>query len=86
MRLIQLTSIALAALVTGGCAADLTCDEPQAYELAEEGVRVTAPEDLDQLEVSRETPIPKASPRDPRPDGSPCLDLPPTINSELSID
>lgn len=86
MRLIRLTSMALAALVCGACGSNITCDEPKAYEAAREGVRVNAPEDLDQLEASRETPIPKASPRDPRPEGSPCLDLPPTVQSSSTSD
>ena len=67
--------------LSAGCSVDLTCDEPQEYEFAQAGTRVTAPDDLDQLESSREQPIPKASPRDPRPQGSPCLDLPPTLRS-----
>ena len=83
MRLIRITSIACIALATGACGSNLTCDEPQAYEFAEEGVRIVAPEGLDNLEASKEVPIPKASPRDPRPEGSPCLDLPPTIQGNI---
>ena len=81
MRLIRLTSMVVVTLACGACGSNITCDEPQLYESAREGVRVVAPDDLDQLEASRETPIPKASPRDPRPEGSPCLDLPPTISA-----
>ena len=81
MRLIRLTSMVAVALACGACGSNITCDEPKRYESAREGVRVVAPDDLDQLEASLETPIPKASPRDPRPEGSPCLDLPPTIQA-----
>ena len=72
--------LGLIALATGACAADLTCDDPQLYQDAVEGRRVTAPEDLDNLQSAREIQIPRASPRDPRPPGSPCLDLPPTLS------
>lgn len=72
------------ALVTSACSSNLSCEEPQAYQFASETERVVAPDDLDQLQASRETPIPKASPRDPRPPGSPCIDLPPTVKSAKS--
>lgn len=81
MRLIQQTSTLLAALACGACSSTMTCDDPERYEAARHGVRVTAPEDLDQLQASRETPIPEASPRDPRPADAPCIDLPPTIQA-----
>lgn len=84
MNVLRLT-ILLSALALGtGCSVDLTCDEPEAYEFARPSAKVTAPDDLDQLEASREQPIPKASPQDPRPPGSPCLDLPPTLQSSGS--
>lgn len=56
-----------------------SCDEVRSYQLAAEGKRIETPDDLDGLEPLREMPLPKASPRPPRPEGSPCLDLPPSV-------
>jgi uncharacterized lipoprotein len=56
-----------------------SCDEVKRYQLAAEGKRIETPDDLDDLEPLREMPLPKASPRPERPDGSPCLDLPPSV-------
>ncbi|MFQ3361949.1 MAG: hypothetical protein ACI85X_000109 [Woeseiaceae bacterium] len=68
----------------GGCAADLTCDEPQKYQAATESNKISSPEGLDQLRQDREMTIGRASPRDPRPVNSPCLDAPPKILSQSS--
>ena len=58
---------------------DLSCDEVSLYQLAAESERVRAPEDLDDLDPLREIPLPEASPRPDRPEGSPCLDRPPAV-------
>ena len=58
---------------------DLSCDKPQRYQAAVEAGRVQTPDDLDELDQFKELPLPEASPRPPRPEGSPCLDLPPSI-------
>jgi hypothetical protein len=80
--LILLTIIpVLAALAACGGTPELSCDEVQSYQLAVEGKRIETPEDLDGLNELREMPLPEASPRPPRPEGSPCLDLPPSILS-----
>jgi len=66
--------------VFAGCASkDLSCDDVEAYERAQGGARIDAPDDLDELEASKEMRVAHASPRDPRPEGSPCLDLPPAL-------
>ena len=65
-----------------GCAKDMTCDDVQRYQKAREGARIDAPEGLDQLDASKESTVPSASPRDPRAEGLPCLDLPPVLQSE----
>ena len=80
MRPTILLSASLIALLSG-CAQSLTCDDPQPYQAAIETNKVAAPEGLDGLEESREMRIPRASPQDPRPPGSPCLDLPPPLRS-----
>ncbi len=81
--LLKVLATLSAALVTGGCGIggeiDNTCDEVRSYQLATEGRRIEAPEDLDELDPFREMPLPQASPRPPRPAGRPCLDLPPSI-------
>ena len=79
MRCVRHIGVLTALALSSACSVDLTCDEPQAYEYAREGKRIVAPDDLDQLEAGREQRIPEASPRDARPEGSPCLDLPPTV-------
>jgi len=56
-----------------------SCDDVKRYQLAAEGKRIETPDDLDDLEPLREMPLPKASPRAERPEGSPCLDLPPSV-------
>jgi uncharacterized lipoprotein len=58
-----------------------SCDDVRYYQLAEEGKRVETPADLDGLDPLTEMPLPEASPRPPRPEGSPCIDLPPSVLS-----
>jgi uncharacterized lipoprotein len=60
----------------------MTCDKPQRYQSSHEGQRIVVPEGLDELETSSELAIPDASPREPRPEGSPCLELPPVYRSQ----
>lgn len=69
----------LAGLSACGGSKDLTCDEVQYYQLAKESKVVKAPEGLDDLDPLQEMAVPKASPREPRPEGSPCFDRPPEI-------
>lgn len=82
MRIKGVALVVIAGVLFGGCSRERTCDEPERYELAREGVRIDAPEDLDELQASKELTVPTASPRDPRPAGSPCLDLPPVLTSK----
>jgi uncharacterized lipoprotein len=79
MAYLRFVLVIVACSIAAGCSKDLTCDDPQQYELAQEGTRIDAPEDLDQLQASRELTVPHASPREARPEGSPCLDLPPAL-------
>lgn len=82
----RLTIILITALAAGmsGCAQNLTCDDPQPYQAAIETDKIAAPDGLDELQEGREMRIPRASPQDPRPPGSPCLDLPPPIRASGS--
>jgi len=77
-------TILLIALVSVGCGADLTCDEPQKYQMAIESSKITSPEGLDPLRSDRELRVGRASPSDPRSADSPCLDTPPRILSQES--
>ena len=77
----------LAALLNGlgvlaacGSEVDLACDEPRRYQQAVQNERLRAPEDLDAPQPFLEMPVPEANPRPERPEGSPCLDLPPRIS------
>ena len=68
-------------LFGGGGEISETCDEPQPYQSARLGKPVESPEGLDQLDVLREMPIPKAESQ-PQPPGSGCITSPPSIQSE----
>lgn len=71
------------ALLTGlsacGGAVDVTCDDVRTYQTAVPGKRVKSPDDLDDLDLLREMPLPEASPQPPRPAGSECIDRPPAV-------
>jgi uncharacterized lipoprotein len=69
-------------LLLSACGANSVCDEPKLYEQSQLGKRIEAPEGLSPLQAGREMTIPDASPRDPRPDGAPCLELPPAFTSD----
>ena len=76
------TLLLIAASVATGCSMAPTCDEPEFYESAQGGKRIDAPDGLDDLASYKEMVIPEASPREPRPPGSGCLDKPPTLRIE----
>ncbi len=73
-------------LIIAGCTSAPTCDEYAFYESAEGGKRITAPDDLDELNEYKEMVIPEASPRPPRDLGAGCLDKPPTLKTSKSED
>ncbi len=74
--------VMMATSLTGcGGTPDRSCDEVRRYQLAVEAPKVQSPDGLDTLDEFRELPLPEASPRPERPEGSPCLDLPPNILS-----
>jgi uncharacterized lipoprotein len=77
VRIILIASVAV--LAACGGSKDLTCDDERPYQTSVRAPRVDVPEDLDSLEPLREMPLPEPSPRPDRPEGSPCLDRPPTI-------
>ena len=67
------------ACLAAACGGVETCEEPEFYEFAEEGRRIEAPDDLDNLAAYKELQIPEASPRPPRDRSAGCLDRPPTL-------
>jgi hypothetical protein len=72
----------LAGLLLGACGgASTVCEKPKLYQQSQLGKRIEAPEGLDPLQPSREMTIPEASPRDPRPENAPCLELPPSFST-----
>lgn len=73
--------IVMALVLLAGCRGDaeLKCEAGGAYLSAAETSRVTAPEDLDDLDRVREVPLPEVSPQAERPEGSGCLEAPPRI-------
>ena len=82
MNIRNIAAIVMVSTAFAGCGVSVTCDDPERYQQAREGTRVDAPDDLDDLRATRELTIPKASPRDARPVGSRCLDLPPPVQAE----
>jgi hypothetical protein len=66
-----------------GCGGNkaITCDEPQLYQASNKGEPIVAPDGLDDIDTRAELAIPEPSPREPRPEGSPCLERPPTYVS-----
>lgn len=79
---IRLTAVIAACLSLTACGIGSVCEKPQRYEASRPGKRVEAPEGLDALQPGRELAIPDASPRPPRADDAPCLELPPGFRSE----
>lgn len=81
MKKYSLVCLFTGMVVLSGCGGtpDKSCDEVRLYQQAADGKRIETPEDLDDLNELKEIPLPQASPRPPRPEGSPCLDLPPSI-------
>ncbi len=80
MMLVRMMFITLVSGLAACGGDDLTCDEGP-YQTAVRAQRVQAPSDLDSLEQLKEMPLPAASPRAPRPEGSPCLENPPTLST-----
>jgi hypothetical protein len=80
MTAFRITILVVLLAGLGGCGGtDLTCDDVRAYQLAEEGKRIEAPDGLDDLDPVKEAPLPDASPRQEREPGSPCIDRPPDV-------
>jgi len=80
MTLARLILLSLVAGLTAcGGQDEIKCDEGSAYLAATQGPRIKAPDDLDDLEALKEMPLPEASPQQPRPAGSTCLERPPKI-------
>jgi len=69
----------VAGLAACGGQSELECEESTVYMAAKQTPRVKAPDDLDDLDALREMPLPQASPQQPRPAGSPCIEKPPAI-------
>lgn len=75
----RLKPMVLAALpfVLTACGIGDVCEDPRRYESSHLGKRIEAPEGLDSLQPGKELSIPDASPRPPRSEEDPCLELPP---------
>ena len=82
MKFAKMTLPLAAVLLLAACGgANSVCEKPRLYQQSELGKRIESPQGLDQLRADREMTIPDISPRDPRPEGAPCLELPPTFGS-----
>lgn len=78
--------LACLAILIAGCGRDDnvvdTCDELHYYHAAVEGRKVRAPEGLDELDEYKAMPIPEPTNQQPRPPGSRCITLPPSVLTE----
>jgi len=81
VALVALAMMVFTGIAACGADANLTCDKPRRYQKAVNNEKLKAPEDLDSLEPLREMPMPEANPKPDRPEGSPCIDLPPRIST-----
>ncbi len=85
MKILRFLIVALALSSLSACFGnkniDYTCDEPQRYQQVSDGKRIESPEGLDPLNELMEMPIPRAQDAPARPEGSPCIDLPPSVLS-----
>ncbi len=80
-KILSICPVVLIGVSACGGEVKLSCEEPELYQISERHERVDAPDDLDDLELLREIPLPEASPAPPRPAGSPCIDRPPNVLS-----
>ena len=77
MRRQKLATLVAMPFVLTACGIGNVCEDPRRYESSHLGKRIEAPEGLDSLQASKELSIPDASPRPPRSEDDPCLELPP---------
>lgn len=82
MRRLKLATLAALPFVLTACGIGNVCEDPRRYESSHPGKRIEAPEGLDSLQESKELSIPDASPRPPRSEDDPCLELPPVYQDE----
>ena len=83
--LILSIGVALSGCSFFGTTAD-TCEEPKFYEVAAEGNRIEAPDDLDNIASHKALVIPEASPRPPHDRSAGCIDKPPTLQYSRETD
>lgn len=81
MKLQKMMMPVMAALLLGACGGTSVCEKPKLYQQSQPGKRIEVPEGLSPLQTGREMTIPDASPRDPRPVGAPCLEMPPAYTT-----
>jgi len=65
----------------GDALIDQACDEPQRYQSAVETRKIVSPEGMDPLNERMEMPIPRPKDAPTRPPGSPCIELPPRVET-----
>ena len=79
--IVTLASLVASTSVLTACIGAPECESEGRYMLSQEGQRIQAPEDLDNLESYKEMTIPHASPRAPRDESEKCVEAPPAIQS-----
>ena len=64
------------------CVGPPKCESEKRYTESQEGQRIQAPDDLNDLESYKEMTIPQPSPRPPREDTERCLEAPPKLATD----
>ena len=72
-------------LISGCGTTEIVCERPENIQSAVETSKIVIPEELDKLSEEKELKIPRASPREPRSENSPCLESPPRILNRTSF-
>ncbi len=82
--IIKITMLLAGTSLLTACGGAPKCESEGRYMLSQEGRRIEAPDDLDDLQSYKEMTIPQASPRGPREDTSKCIEAPPELSSSSS--
>ena len=84
-KYLNLPIILIVILLISGCGTtEIVCEQPENIQSAVETSKIVIPEELDNFSGEKELKIPRASPREPRSENSPCLESPPRILNRTS--
>lgn len=80
MGIVKMVLVLAGASTTAACiGGPPKCETLGRYQLSQEGRRIQAPDDLDDLASFKEMTIPQASPRTFETEAGRCLEMPPAL-------